>query len=295
MLFILFALICQDFSGVNWQAPAAHFETADITAESRKQLKADLEETFAQVRNFRADTSIGKDGVIVTKELRISNVVKHDVIKSIDGRPVSSVADLANIMLTLEPGVFVQIELIRPTPKGNRANYAKTTVEYAPTSEYLLALAAFEAKDIKATRQVLYAPVDADKRRAIFLQLLVGPGDKVTEQVVFNYRRSHWGDQLDSVALITNSKTIRITGLYYNEDPQLEKKMRSVGEVTREWIEVDVSKIKDLLPVINGKEKMTLQLATETEISFDQDISDSLRENKYAIEKLKAALKSNRR
>jgi hypothetical protein len=291
-MLIMFSVLCQDFSGVNWDAAVVHFEVSDVTPESRKELKAGLEDMHQKVKGFRADTAVGKDGTIVTTENRVTSIKKYDVIKAVNGSPITSAADLQAVVATLEPGVFAKFDILRPTLKGNRAPFTKMQADYAPTSEFLLTLAPFDKREIKATRQVLYIPHDAEKRRAMYLQLLVGPKDEMKIEVTFNLVSSLYDSNsgLSTATLITPSKTVRTR----METHEMSNYGSVPGDKFRYWIQRDANR-KDMagvMEVLRGNENITLQLSSSTFIELDTDITQNIRDNLYAIEKLKAALKS---
>jgi hypothetical protein len=293
-MLIMFSVLCQDFSGVNWDAAVVHFEVSDITPESRKELKAGLEDTHQKVKGFRADAAIGKDGVIVTSDNLDTNLQKYDVIKAIDGSAIKNAEDLQAAVAALEPGVFAKFDILRPMIKGNRAPFVKMQVDYAPISEYLLALAPFQKQEVKATRQTLYIPRNAETRKAMYLQLMVGPKDEMKTIIVFNLVVSLYTSNsgLNTATLITPSKTIR-TRIQTHE---MSNYSAIPGEKFRYWIERDANRqdMAGVMDVIKGNDNITLQLSSSTFIEVDIDITQSIRENLMAIEKLKAALASRK-
>jgi hypothetical protein len=301
-MLIMLSVLCQDFSNVSWDAAVVHFEVSDVTPESRKELKAGLEDLHQKVKGFRADIAIGKDGVIVTDASRITNIQKYDVIKAVDGSPVTSVADLQAIVEKMEPGVFAKFDILRPTLKGSRAPFTKVQVDYAPTSEYLLTLAPFDKREIKATRQVLYVPRDAETRRAMYFQLLVGPNQRLAKpqedmvvEVVFNLVVSLYTSNADlsTATLITETKTARAR----METHEMSNYSAIPGERFRYWIQRDASRrdLAGFMDIVKGNEDITLQLSSTTRIEVDVDITQSIRDNLRAIEKLKAAIAHKQR
>lgn len=259
-----------------WDKPIIGVMVAEIDATSRKKLKEDLIEQFKdEIRpGFRADMSIGKDGLIVTDTMAFVDTAfrKNDVIKEAQGKPIATEEDFAKFTTQTEPGKEYKINILRPSLVRNRTVFKPMEVKCIPTSRLLMILNLYEKQEDKANKLTHYILKSSDSR-AMYLYITITDDGEAYQKIVFQTIHGEF-EGLRYVRLVAGEKDIFIAR---TDRERLD--CNTIGAFSREWIDRKTNLLPDVIDFFKDNEEVIMVFGGMDSWRKDYHIAGDVRDN----------------
>jgi len=284
-ILILCSVIAFQQENVDWGRPYFGISFQPVNEESRRELKALLEEKF-KAPSSRISINIGSEGMVVSSvatEIKglDNNLQPGDVIKSLAGVEAVDVDSFIELLAKQTPGEPVELSILRPTLSKNRVSFSKQIVTCTPISEFISTTSKYTVTEDEFKNRTFYVPT-RQAENSMMIYIAKKEGEDFYQVVRFRCN--------DIIGL--RMAEVLIDGEVFRFENTLSEKLDNtvIGRNSHQWFDRLPDQIGDLIPKIEAAKEVKLRLRGRAE-NFDIDIQDAIVSNIKVNRDMIAALK----